>query len=148
MSNAQTQNTVNSTWRLAGVPWTMPMPSTDRAPVAGRTTIAFRSSLGLLTSEPWQDWAIGFLVSFFGLLLIANLMIPTPQAAWVQSLIRIPMRAATYGGVVAGGLILTGGVHLALRRHFPNLTRGIGFGMLMAVLVQVALLLYWGTLSY
>lgn len=139
---------MNSAWRLAGVPWTMPMPASDRPATTGRTKIAFGSSLGLLTSEPWQDWTIGFLVSFFGLLLIANIMIPTPQDLWVRSLLKVPMRAVGYAGLVSGGLVSAGVAHFVLRKKFPIVTRGLGFGMLMAVLVQTSLLLYWGCLSY
>ena len=148
MSNARTQDSMNTIWRVAGVPWTMPVPSTDRPVAGGRTKIAFRSSLGLLTSEPWQDWAIGFLASFFGLLLISNIMIPVPQDVWVRSLLKVPMRAVGYAGIVGGGLVFTGAVHFALRSKYPNVTRGVAFGMLMAVLVQLGLLLYWGTLNY
>ena|SRR5579862_5899547 len=148
MSNAQTRNSINSAWRLAGVPWTMPMPASDRSETTGRTKIAFRSSLGLMTSEPWQDWAIGFLSSFFGLLLIANIMIPAPQDLWVRSLLKVPMRAVGYAGLVSGGLVSAGIVHFLSRKRFPIVTRGVGFGMTMAVLVQTALLLYWGCLGY
>jgi hypothetical protein len=108
--------------------------------------MVFGSSLGLLTSEPWQDWAIGFLVSFFGLLLIANVMIPAPQDVWVRSLLKVPMRAVGYAGLVSGGLVSLGIIQFAMRKRFPNVTRGMAFGMAMSLLVQAGLLLYWGTL--
>lgn len=146
MSNAQTHHSARGIWRVGGVPWAVaePLPSTGRFASSRRSSADIP---GQVTSEPWQDWMLGFLLVFFGLLVVANIFIPSPQGAWVRSLARLPLRAAEYAGLIAGSLGAAGGIYLALRQRLPNLSRGMGFGMLMAVIVQAALLVYWASLS-
>lgn len=136
MSKAQSQS-AGPTWRIA-VPWAAePLTST------GATTA--RATRGV-TTQPWQDWTLGFLLAFFSLLVTANIVIPTPQRPWVQSLFQQPGHAAVYAGIVGGALALAVGAYFGLRRRLPILTRGLAFGITMSVLVQLALLIYWYSL--
>ena len=140
MSNAQSHS-ANKVWRLGGVPWAVPEPLTS----AGRSAGMVKKN-STVTAEPWQDWMLGFLLAFFGLLVAANILIPAPQDLWVQAMVASPARAAGYAGVVAGALAVAVGTYFAVRRRLPILSRGMGFGITMSLLVQGALLIYWYSL--
>lgn len=143
MSNAHTHGGANRLWCVGGVPWALPEPLTSAGRAAGYRGA---KSTGIVTAEPWQDWMLGFLLAFFGLLVAANILIPAPQGIWVQSLIQVPMRGASYAGLVAGALAVALGAYFGMRKRLPILSRGMAFGITMSMLVQVALLIYWYSL--